>query len=89
MGSFDVTIGGRKFETIGYINVQNDTLVTENYVDSNGRLVMLRWYQSADSIEQDELYTDEFKQNAQDNPKLIVNDIEYILIEDRISQYAL
>ena len=89
MGSFDVTIGNKNFETIKYINVQNDTLVTENYVDSNGRLVMLRWYQSVDSIEQDDLYTAEYKQSIKSNPKLIINDIEYILIEDRISQYAL
>ena len=89
MGSFDVTIGNKNFETIKYINVQNDTLVTENYVDSNGRLVMLRWYQSVDSIEQDDLYTVEYKQSIKSNPKLIINDIEYILIEDRISQYAL
>ena len=64
-------------------------MVTENYVDSNGRLVMLRWYQSVDSIEQDDLYTVEYKQSIKSNPKLIINDIEYILIEDRISQYAL
>ena len=39
-----VTIGERTFETIKFINVQNNTLVTENYVDTNGRLVLLRWY---------------------------------------------
>ena len=50
---------------------------------------MLRWYQSVDSIEQDDLYTVEYKQSIKSNPKLIINDIEYILIEDRISQYAL
>ena len=54
MGTFDVTIGERTFETIKFINVQNNTLVTENYVDTNGRLVLLRWYESADSIEQTE-----------------------------------
>lgn len=89
MGTFDVTIGERTFETIKFINVQNNTLVTENYVDTNGRLVLLRWYESADSIEQTEWYSDELKKNSVNNPKLIVNDIEYRLIEDRISEYAL
>ena len=89
MGTFDVTIGERTFETIKFINVQNNTLVTENYVDTNGRLVLMRWYESVASIEQTEWYTDELKQSTANNPKLIVNDIEYRLIEDRISQYAL
>ena len=89
MGSFDVTIGDRTFETIKFINVQNNTLVTENYVDTNGRLVLMRWYESVDSIMQTDWYSNELKMASQDNPKLVVNDIEYRLIEDRISEYAL
>lgn len=90
MGTFDVTIGERSFETIKFINVQNNTLVTENYVDTNGRLVFLRWYESVACIEQTEWYTDEWKQSIlHQNPKLIVNDREYRLLEDRISEYAL
>ena len=90
MGTFDVTIGERTFETIKFINVQNNTWVTENYVDTNGRLVFLRWYESLACIEQTEWYTDEWKQSIlKQNPKLIVNDIEYRLLEDRISEYAL
>ncbi len=89
MGVFDVTIGKRTFETIKFIRVQNNNNITENYVDTNGRLVFMRWYESVDCIEQTEWYTDEFKKSTVDNPKLIVNDIEYRLIEDRISEYAL
>lgn len=89
MGSYDVTIGDKTFETIKFINVQNNTLITENYVDMNGRLVFLRWYESVDCIMQTEGYTHEFRQSTANNPKLIVNDIEYRLIEDRISEYAL
>ena len=89
MGTFDVTIGEKTFETIKFIRVQNNTSITENYVDSKGRLVFMRWYESADWIEQTEWYTDELKQGIANNPKLIVNDIEYRLVEDRISEYAL
>ena len=89
MGVFDVTIGERTFETIKFIRVQNNNNITENYVDANGRLVFMRWYESVDCIEQTEWYTDELKKSTRDNPKLIVNDIEYLLIEDRISEYAL
>ncbi len=89
MGTFDVTIDERTFETIKFIRVQNNNNITENYVDANGRLVFMRWYESVDCIEQTEWYTDEFKQSTLDNPKLIVNDIEYRLVETRISEYAL
>lgn len=90
MGTFDVTVGERTFETVKFINVQNGTLVTENYVDTNGRLVLMRWYESVASVEQTEWYTDEWK-NAiiNENPRLTVNDVEYCLLEDRISEYAL
>lgn len=89
MGTFDLTIGNRTFETIKFINVQANTTITENYVDLNGRLVMMRYYESFGRIEQTDWYTDELKKNTAKNPKLIVNDIEYRLIEDRISEYAL
>jgi len=81
IGTYDVTIGERNFQTIKYIMLQNDSLVTENYVDTNGRLVLLRWYEMVDSIKKDEKTTD--------NPVITVNDTTYLLIEDRISQYAL
>lgn len=89
LGRFEVTIGNRTFETIKFINVQNKALITENYVDKEGRLVFMRTYESFPSIKQNEWYTDEFKQSTVFNSKLTVNDIEFHLIEDRISEYAL
>lgn len=89
MGTFDVTIGERTYETIKFITVQSNTVIAEKYVDINGRLVLMRWYESLASIERTEWYTEELKQSAIKNSKLIVNDIEYYLIEDRISEYAL
>ncbi len=89
MGCFNVTIGNRTFETIKFINVQTSGVISENYVDANGRLVLMRWYESSDSIMQTEWYSDEFKAKVMNNPKLIVNDNEYYLVEDRISEYAL
>lgn len=89
MGTFDLTIGSRTFETIRFIRVQNNTYVAENYVDTNGRLVFMRWYESVANVEQTDWYTEEFKQSILSNPKLAVNDIEYRLVEERISEYAL
>lgn len=89
MGTYDVTIGERSFETIKYIIVENSNLVTENYVDKNNRLVMIRFYDSVDALEKDEYYTDDFIKRTANNPTITVNDTEYRLMEDRISQYAL
>lgn len=89
MGTYDISIGDRTFETIKYITVQQNTKVEEYYVDSDGRLVFMRWYESVASIEQTEWYPEEFKKGLKDSPKMIVNGIEYRLVEDRISQYAL
>lgn len=89
MGIFDVTIGERTFETIKFICVRDNYYISENYVDTNGRLVFMRWYESVDCIRQTEWYTDDFKQHIAGNPKLIVNDVEYRLVETRISEYAL
>ena len=89
MGCFDLTVGQRTFAVIKTVNVQNNTLVTENYVDENGRLVLMRWYESSDCIAQTEYYTEAFRQAIAENPKLVINSIEYRLVEDRISEYAL
>lgn len=88
-GVYDVTIGERTFETVGFILPQPGTLVTENYVDRNGRLVLLRWYESMESIRNDRNYTDDFIERISDNPTIDVNGTVYILVEDRISKYAL
>lgn len=89
MGSFDIIIGERKFETIMFINPQTNGVLCENYVDTNGRLVLMRWYESMESIEQTEYYDDEFRSDIANNPSLTVNNMRYLLIEDRISEYAL
>ena len=89
MGMFDLTIGERIFDTVKYINLQNDTTVSECYVDTNGRLIYMRWYESVDYIKDVEWYGEELKQSAMNNPMLIVNDAEYRLVEERISEYAL
>ena len=89
MGTFDVTIGERTFETIKFFNIRENSTITEDYVDINGRLVLMRWYESKDALELTEYYTDEFRSKVMNNPKLVVNNIDYYMLEDRISEYAL
>lgn len=82
-GVFDVTIGERTFECVGFIIVANGSYATESYVDRNGRLVMLRWYESVGCLDGD------IARKTAENPKINVNGTEYRLIEDRIGEYAL
>ena len=89
MGSFDVTIGERTFETILFIRMQNDTTVTENYVDTYGRLVLMRSYEAIECLEQNESDSEEFKKQDDNIPSISLNDKIYHLVEDSISQYAL
>ena len=89
MGMFNVTIGSRSFETVGYIIVQSCGVMCENYVDLNGRIVLMRWYESEESIRETEYYDDEFRHSIANNTFVLVNGMKYTLMEDRISEYAL
>ncbi len=73
MGVYDVTISKKTFETIKICVVQNNGIFTESFVDRNGRLVLLRWYDS----------------DAESGDSVTVNGTKYYLTEDRISEYAL
>ncbi len=87
-GTYELTLGNRTFETISFVLLQNG-IFTENFVDRNGRLILMRWYQAKTEVEIYEWYTSEYVACIQNNPSLIVNGKEYLLIEDRISEYAL
>lgn len=89
MGVHEVSIGKRSFETIKFILIQRCGVVTENYVDRSGRLVLMRWYESKNSIDCNENYTEEFAERVSNNPTITVNGVLYTLIEDRISEYSL
>ena len=89
MGSFDVTIGERTFETILFIRMQNDAMVTENYVDKYGRLVLMRSYEVIENLEQNESDSENLRKQTDNIPRLFINDTVYWLVEDSISQYAL
>lgn len=88
MGVYDVTIGSKTFETIKVMLPQSG-VVTESFIDRKGRLVLMRWYESSASIESNENYSKDFVARIRNNPSLTVNEIPYVLIEDRISAYAL
>ncbi len=88
MGTYDLILGNKTFETIQFVLLQNG-IFTEHFVDRNGRLILIRWYQSQIDIDIYEWYTKEYKTRILNNPSITVNGEKYILIEDRISEYAL
>ena len=81
MGVYDVTIGERTFETVKYIH-PHGWAISEVFVDRNGRLVLMRWYEKKDTIESDD-------KRIYDNAVFVANGDEYIHIEDRIGEYVL
>lgn len=88
MGTYSLTLGNKTFETIKFVLLQNG-IFTEHFVDRNGRLVLMRWYQSQTDVNIYEWYTKEYKARIQNNPSITVNGEKFILIEDRISEYAI
>ncbi len=82
-GVYAVTIGKRTFETIKFVWVQQSTILTDTYVDRNGRTILTRWYEPTYWMSQER--QERFKPNA----TCIVNGMEFAHIEDRIGEYVL
>ena len=90
MGVHEVTIGSRTFETVKILYPQTMSgIVTENYVDRNGRLVLMRWYECEESINGNDNYPPEQKELLKSGNRIRVNGTDYFLVEDRIGEYAL
>jgi len=88
MGVYDVTVGNKKFECIKILYLSG-YCITEDYVDRNGRIVLMKWYERDESIAVNDNYTDEYRKSIKDNPTITVNGEVYRLIEDRIGEYAM
>ncbi len=88
MGVYHVTIGEKSFQTIKFAVLQNG-IYTEHFVTKDGRLLLMRWYQSENAVAIDELYPTETRRHMQANPTVTVNGKNYLLIEDRIGEWAL
>ncbi|MGL4735831.1 MAG: RNA polymerase sigma factor [Cellulosilyticaceae bacterium] len=82
-GVYNLTINSRHFECIKYISVQENTIMTEHFVDRNGREVLLRWYEPFYWLD------DEVKEKVQHNTMYTLNGQNFVHLEDRLSVYAL
>ena len=86
-GTYDLTIGSKTFETVKFMILQGDAF-KEFFVDRNGRLILMRWYQSQTDVFRSEIYPQEFKERIRNNPLVTVNGEKYILTEDRLNEYV-
>ena len=76
IGSYDLTIGNRTFNSIRLLTVRDDGKLEESYIDNNGRQVLTCIYCIC--------------KNTDDSRKMIkVNDAWYKLSENHLSSYVL
>lgn len=88
MGVCSVSIGPRRFDTVRVMNNYGDYL-TEKFFDRNSRLILMRWYEAPDSVKTNPAYSEAFFERVKNNPAIKVNGKDFILIEDRIGEYAM
>ncbi len=89
MGMWQVTVGNRSFDCVKVVRLQMHTLFTESYIDTNGRMVLLRWYETEASVENCDNYPPAYRAKLKNNAVITANGEQFVHIEDRISEYAL
>ena len=89
VGRYDVTINGKIYDTVCVmdLNCFNDPVVSEQYIDKNGRTVLWRRFNKNDWGY--EHYNKTWEEMLPDNEKLIVNGETYVHWYDCISTYIL
>ncbi|MBQ8512223.1 MAG: sigma-70 family RNA polymerase sigma factor [Clostridia bacterium] len=88
-GVWRVVIGDRAFECIKVDWIRTHTYFTETYIDRAGRIVLLRWYETMQSIEGCDNYPPARVEKMKNNRRITVNGEEFIHVEDRFSEYVL
>jgi len=90
VGRYDVTIGGKTYDTICIMDIQcfNDGVASEQYVDENGRTVLWRRFNKNDWA-MDRFGNQLWSEKLPDNEQLIINGEIYVHWYDCISDYVL
>jgi len=89
VGRYKVTIGGKAYDTVCVMDIQcfNDGVVSEQYLDRNGRTILWRRFN------RDDWAIERFKKNwselLPDNERLSVNGTTYVHWYDCITDYIL
>ena len=82
-GVYDVKIGETVSEAVGVIEVMNG-YATETFITRDDRRILLRWYETWESICMNCNYSDEYRESLGGNRRLTINGEEYIHLEDRL-----
>ncbi|MBP3292502.1 MAG: sigma-70 family RNA polymerase sigma factor [Clostridia bacterium] len=82
-GVYDVKIGETVSEAVGVIEVMNG-YATETFITRDDRRILLRWYETWESICMNCNYSDEYRESLGGNRRLTINGEEYIHHEDRL-----
>ncbi|MBR5260700.1 MAG: hypothetical protein IKV47_00875, partial [Oscillospiraceae bacterium] len=89
VGRYKVTIGGKCYDTVCVMDIQcfNDAVVSEQYLDRNGKTILWRRFN------RDDWAIEHFKKNwselLPDNERLSVNGTTYVHWYDCITDYIL
>lgn len=89
-GMYRLTVGQRTFRAAGILRVfYRSCSAAVSYVSPEGRMLLLRWYETEDSIRQSDNYPDSWIDTIGVSEVLTVNGIRYIHTEDRIGEIVL
>ena len=90
LGMFQLTAGERVFRAAGILRVfRQSGYATVSYVSPEGRLLLLRWYETEESIRDSENYVSCRAEMLSENQWMLVNGERYILTEDRLGEIVL
>ena len=89
VGRYKVTIGGREYDTVCVMDIEtfDDSIVTESYIDKNGRTVLWRRF-NHDNWAADR-YKKSWSEMLPENEWLFVNGETYVHWYDCITDYIL
>lgn len=90
VGRYQVTIGGKEYDTVCVMDVQcfNDAVVSEQYIDQNGRTVLWRRF-NRDDWAIDHFGGRPWSEKLPENERLTVNGDLYVHWYDCLSDYIL
>lgn len=89
VGRYNVTIGGKKYDTVCVMDIEtyNAGVVSEQFLDKNGRTVLWRRFNRDDWAF--DHYGKKWSEQLQENDKLIINGVTYVEWYDCITEYVI
>ncbi|MBR5444731.1 MAG: sigma-70 family RNA polymerase sigma factor, partial [Clostridia bacterium] len=90
LGMYRLIVGQRTFRAAGILRVfYRSCTATVSFVSPEGRMLLLRWYETEESIRNCDNYPDSWIETIAGNEVLTVNGVRYIHTEDRLGEIVL